>query len=625
MALWVEVTAQPSESNAHLADDKLDPAEQANIFSRLIFSWATPAIDAGYSRKYLDIEHLYDMPQELTGDRTNFKFLAAWTHSQTRGSSSLLRIMWDGIWRDIVWSGVYLIVSVGSQLLQPLLLRKIITFFQEYGTVAGVGLDDGLVLAAAMGALGLVRAIAFQAHWLRLMTPFLWVVKVLSALVFRKVLRLSNESRSKHTVGEVVSYLSVDADRIALSVNYIHCLWCYPLQIAVVMYMLYQTLGWSSFAGVAMLAINACASTCLAGFIQVHVRDFFNWRDQRMRILTEAMNNMKGIKLYSWQSAFIDKICRIRDTQELCSLRKVGMWKAIMNTSSSLTTVLIGLVTFAAYEIFDGISRGPLTSKLIFVSLSYFLLIQEPISQSPSVVTLFINTAKSYARVCSLASSSELDPSAVHTEGYDRDSPIATSNDVLVRVTNGEFKWLSAEAPTLKDIDIECKRNQLVAVIGRVGAGKSSLVSAILGDMIKSAGSVTVRGSLAYVPQQAWIMNATLRDNILFGHQFDPELYDRVLDACALRPDLEMLPAGDMTEIGEKGINLSGGQKARVSLARAVYAQADIYVLDDPLAAVDAHVGKHIFTHVLGPQGMLQTRARILVTNTVQYIGNVDR
>ncbi|KAJ2113630.1 hypothetical protein IW146_003711 [Coemansia sp. RSA 922] len=627
VAMRAEATPRPSESHIHLADtddDKRDPAEQANIFSRLIFAWATPAIDAGYRRKHLDLEHLYTMPQELTGDQTNIKFLAEWAHSKTQRSSSLLRIMWNGTWRDIIWSGVYLIVSVGSQLLQPLLLRKIITFFQVYGTVAGVSLDDGLVLAAAMGTLGLVRAMAFQAHWLRLMLPFMWVVKVLSALIFRKVLRLSSESRSKHAVAEIVSYLSVDADRIALSVNYIHCLWCYPLQIAVVMYMLYQTLGWSSLAGVAMLAINACASTWLAGFVQAHVRDFFNWRDQRMRVVTEAMSNMKGVKLYSWQRAFIDRICKIRDTEELRSLRKVGMWKAIMNTTSSLTTVLIGLVTFATYEIFDGVSRGPLTSKLIFVSLSYFLLIQEPISQGPFVVTLFINTAKSYARVCSLANSAELDLSAVHTEGYDRDSPIATSDDVLVSVRNGEFKWLTAEAPTLKNVNIECKRDQLVAVIGRVGAGKSSLVSAILGDMVKSSGSVTVRGSLAYVPQQAWIMNATLRDNILLGHSFDQVLYDRVLDACALRPDLEMLPGGDMTEIGEKGINLSGGQKARVSLARAVYAQADIYILDDPLAAVDAHVGKHIFTHVLGPQGMLKTRARILVTNAVQYLGNVD-
>ncbi|KAJ2860637.1 hypothetical protein GGH94_005388, partial [Coemansia aciculifera] len=436
MAMWAEATPRPSESHIHLADteddDERDPAEQAHIFSRFIFAWATPAIDAGYRRKHLDLEHLYTMPQELTGDQTNVKFLAEWAHSQTQRSPSLLRIMWNGTWRDIIWSGVYLIVSVGSQLLQPLLLRKIITFFQEYGTVAGVSLDDGLVLAAAMGALGLVRAMAFQAHWLRLMLPFMWVLKVLSALIFRKVLRLSSESRSKHTVAEIVSYLSVDADRIALSVNYVHCLWCYPLQIAVVMYMLYQTLGWSSLAGVAMLAINACVSTWLAGFVQAHVRDFFNWRDQRMRILTEAMSNMKGVKLYSWQRAFIDRICKIRDTKELRSLRKVGMWKAIMNTSSSLTTVLIGLVTFATYEVFDGVSRGPLTSKLIFVSLSYFLLIQEPISQGPSVVTLFINTAKSYARVCSLASSAELDPSAIYAEGYDRDSSIATSDDVLV-------------------------------------------------------------------------------------------------------------------------------------------------------------------------------------------------
>ncbi|KAJ2824183.1 hypothetical protein IWW50_003448 [Coemansia erecta] len=141
--------------------------------------------------------------------------------------------------------------------------------------------------------------------------------------------------------------------------------------------------------------------------------------------------------------------------------------------------------------------------------------------------------------------------------------------------------------------------------------------------MIKCNGTVQVHGSIAYVPQQAWIMNATLRDNILFGSQFDQGFYDRVIDACALRQDLEMLPGGDMTEIGEKGINLSGGQKARVSLARAVYARADVYILDDPLAAVDAHVGKHIFTHVLGPQGMLKSRARILITNAVQYLSNV--
>ncbi|KAJ2820688.1 hypothetical protein IWW50_004958, partial [Coemansia erecta] len=208
-------------------------------------------------------------------------------------------------------------------------------------------------------------------------------------------------------------------------------------------------------------------------------------------------------------------------------------------------------------------------------------------------------------------------------EAYNCDAPDTSSDDVLVSIDNGTFKWLSTDEPTLRNVSIQCKRDELVAVIGKVGAGKSSLVSAMLGDMIKCDGSVRIRGNIAYMPQQAWIMNATLRDNILFGNRFDQEFYNQVIDACALRQDLDMLPGGDMTEIGEKGINLSGGQKARVSLARAVYARADVYILDDPLAAVDAHVGKHIFTHVLGPQGMLKSRARILITNAVQYLSNV--
>ncbi|KAJ2800506.1 hypothetical protein H4R20_004032, partial [Coemansia guatemalensis] len=218
----------------------------------------------------------------------------------------------------------------------------------------------------------------------------------------------------------------------------------------------------------------------------------------------------------------------------------------------------------------------------------------------------------------------EIDFTAINTEPYNRNASSADSDDVLVSVQNASFKWLSADELVLRDICMQCKRSELLTVIGRVGSGKSSLVSAILGEMIKCTGDVTVRGSIAYVAQQPWILNATLRDNILFGSGYDQEFYEQVIDACALRQDIDMLSAGDMTEIGERGINLSGGQKMRVSLARAVYARADIYILDDPLAAVDSHVSKHIFTHVLGPEGLLHSRARILVTNAVQYLNTAD-
>lgn len=190
-------------------------------------------------------------------------------------------------------------------------------------------------------------------------------------------------------------------------------------------------------------------------------------------------------------------------------------------------------------------------------------------------------------------------------------------------IEGGTFSW--GEDPILKDINVQIRKGTLTAVVGTVGSGKSSLVSAFLGEMDKISGKVNSYGTVAYVSQQAWIQNATLKDNILFGQPFNTELYEKVIEACALKPDLEILPGGDMTEIGEKGINLSGGQKQRVSLARAVYANADIYFLDDPLSAVDSHVGKHIFDKVIGPKGILKHKTKLLVTHGITYLPQTDQ
>lgn len=210
--------------------------------------------------------------------------------------------------------------------------------------------------------------------------------------------------------------------------------------------------------------------------------------------------------------------------------------------------------------------------------------------------------------------SEELNPSNVQHDEKEKDPLI---------IENGSFRWDEGET-TLKNIDIRVGKNQLVAIVGAVGSGKSSLLSAFLGEMEKISGRVNSVGSVAYVPQQAWIQNATLKDNILFGRSFDRKRYEKVVEACALRQDFDMLPAGDQTEIGEKGINLSGGQKQRVSLARAVYQDADIYLLDDPLSAVDSHVGKHIFDHVIGPTGILTNKTRVLVTHGITYLPKTD-
>lgn len=176
----------------------------------------------------------------------------------------------------------------------------------------------------------------------------------------------------------------------------------------------------------------------------------------------------------------------------------------------------------------------------------------------------------------------------------------------------------------LKNINVSVDKRKCVAVVGAVGSGKSSLISAFLGEMDKVSGRVNTVGKIAYVPQQAWIQNATLQENILFGKPMNRNRYEKVLKACALQTDIEILPGGDQVEIGEKGINLSGGQKQRVSLARAVYNDSDVYFLDDPLSAVDSHVGKHIFEEVIGPKGMLASKTRILVTHGITYLPECD-
>ncbi|KAI8613473.1 P-loop containing nucleoside triphosphate hydrolase protein, partial [Chytriomyces sp. MP71] len=196
---------------------------------------------------------------------------------------------------------------------------------------------------------------------------------------------------------------------------------------------------------------------------------------------------------------------------------------------------------------------------------------------------------------------------------------LADGNAVCVE--NASFKWdASAEDFILQDIHFTIPHGTLTAVIGRVGAGKSSLISTLLGEMKKVTGTVFVSGTIAYVSQQAWIENNTVRGNILFGSDYDEAKYNAIIDACALRNDLNLLVSGDLTEIGEKGVNLSGGQKQRLALARAVYNDADIYILDDVLSAVDAHVDKHIFEHVIGPRGLLKSKTRIFVTHGVHHL-----
>ena len=353
-------------------------------------------------------------------------------------------------------------------------------------------------------------------------------------------------------------------------------------------------------------------------------------KDRRTRLMNEILQNIKTIKLFAWEDAFAKKLHQVRNVEELKLLRITGSVSAFFNFFWTAVPFLVSLATFTTYAL---TSEEPLTADIIFPALSLFSLLQFPIAMLASIITSVIAAQVSARRLAEFLDAGELDDDArkVILPGSSDGEPSALSTtpeigDDVVVIKDGEFKWSRDQpVPTLQDINLTVKKGELLAVLGKVGDGKTSLLSAILGEMYRSDGEVTIRGRTAYFSQGGWCMGASVRDNILFGLTYEPEFYQKVLDACALGPDLNILPNGDQTEIGERGVSLSGGQRARVALARACYARADIYLLDDPLAAVDAHVGAHIFENVIGPKGMLKNKARILTLNAVAPLPQCDQ
>jgi ATP-binding cassette subfamily C (CFTR/MRP) protein 1 len=326
---------------------------------------------------------------------------------------------------------------------------------------------------------------------------------------------------------------------------------------------------------------------------------------------------MKSIKLYAWGSAFMQKLNYVRNDQELKTLRKIGAAQSVANFTWSTTPFLVSCSTFTVFVLTQD---TPLTTDIVFPALTLFNLLTFPLAILPMVITSIIEASVAVGRLTAFFTAEELQEDAVILKG-----PVDENGEESLSIRDGTFSWdRNTELNALEDINFSASKGELTCLVGRVGAGKSSFLQVLLGDLWKVKGEVVVHGSTAYVAQQAWVMNATVKENILFGHRYDPQFYDKTVKACALTEDFAQLPDGDETEVGERGISLSGGQKARLTLARAVYARADIYLLDDCLSAVDQHVGRHLIDNVFGVNGLLKGKTRVLATNSIPVLMEAD-
>ncbi|OQV17405.1 Multidrug resistance-associated protein 1 [Hypsibius exemplaris] len=614
-----------------LGDLQPCPEQYSSFPNRLTFWWFTSLAILGYRRPLVQTD-LWDVNPEDKTKLSVDKFEKYWRQEMAtmRRSSgdystpeaararrkpyepSLTLALLKTFWLPLLLGGLLKLMNDLFVFVAPQLLKLLIGFVSDTRVEAWKGYFYAVLLLGASCAQTIILGQYFHLS----MRTGMHVRSAVVASVYRKALRITSAAKRTSTVGEIVNLMSVDSQRFMDLMGYIHLLWSGPLQMALALYFLWEALGPSVLAGlgvmILMVPINAVIANRTRSLQIAQMKE----KDGRIKLMTEILNGMKVLKLYAWEESFQDQVSGIRE-RELETLKRAAYLSAVSSFTWILSPFLVSLTTFATYVLVD--ERNILDAEKAFVSLSLFNILRFPLSMLPMVITSVVQAKVSVNRLTKFLRNEELDPDNVL---------VIPSSDQTVTsalsIAHGNFAWGKDEPLCLKDINIDIKEGQLVAVVGQVGTGKSSLVAAMLGLMERRSGDVTQKGSIAYVSQQAWIQNLTLKENILFGNPLDERRYQQVIDACALRPDLEMLQGGDQTEIGEKGINLSGGQKQRVSLARAVYCNSDVYFLDDPLSAVDAHVGKHLFDQVIGPNGLLKNKSRILVTHGIGFLPQTD-
>ncbi|KKK20522.1 hypothetical protein ARAM_001110 [Aspergillus rambellii] len=444
--------------------------------------------------------------------------------------------------------------------------------------------------------------------------------------------------------GRIVALMSIDVDRINLACGMFHMIWTAPISVIVTLVLLLINIGYSCLSGYALLVFGLPFLTFAVRFLVKRRRNINKLTDQRVTLTQEILQAVRFVKYFGWESSFLNRLKEIRHREIRSIQTLLAVRNGILCVSLSIP-VFASMLAFITYAL----SKHDLDPAPIFSSLALFNSLRMPLNMLPMVIGQVTDAWTAINRIQefllaeeqqedirhnpSMEPAIEMDHASFTWERYaaDKDADRAEKkaggramNKAVSPQDNQQgVDKPSAEPFKLQGLDLDVHRNELIAVIGPVGSGKSSLLSALAGDMRLTAGTVQLSTTRAFCPQYTWIQNTSVRNNILFGKDYDEAWYDQVVEACALKPDLKILPNGDQTEIGERGITISGGQKQRLNIARAIYFNAELVLLDDPLSAVDAHVGRHIMDKAIC--GLLKGRCRILATHQLHVLNRCDR
>ncbi|CAK4776766.1 unnamed protein product, partial [Aphanomyces euteiches] len=593
------------------------PIDDAGLLSKLFFEWATPLLCLGNERQ-LDPEDVWPLQTD-----NQCKSVGQRIEPTLEKTRSIIWSMAHVFGFDLIVIGILQVTKVVCDLYGPYVLQQIVVSMESTD-----GLDVTYCLEL-VGTLVVARVFAALLSAHSELSTQLVVVKTTSALqhlLFRKALRLGASSLGKKSTGEISNYFSADIRTIVSFSTLANQLWILPIQIMFTLGLLYSVIGWSTFVGAGVMALSLIANQWVSNGVQSSFGSMMEQRDKkkkkRMKTVNEIFSSIQIIKLNAWEEKFADKLSMER-AQELKSVWNLFMWGSFNIVFFYLTPIMVTIASFASYTF---VQNETLPASKLFTALSYLTTLKVPFSTLSYTVSTGLQALVSLRRIMEFLTLDEKKNAVVWTPAT---APACkfeeyVNANIVVALEDASIGW-DPEKPLFKNANLTVKHGEFVVIHGSVGEGKSSLCAAFLGEMAKFSGNNFVGGRIAYFSQQSWIQNLTIRENILFGKPYDREKYNRVIEACALTKDLSLFAAGDRAEIGQKGINLSGGQKTRVCLARACYSDADIFILDSPLSAVDAIVQNEIFTKCF--LGLLRNKTILLVSHSPDIIGSkcIDR
>ncbi|KAJ7650716.1 ABC protein [Roridomyces roridus] len=662
---WIPAGTPPPPPDT-LEAAEVTPMVSASWLSQLTYAWITPIMILGYQRALQATDLWKVAPQQEAGYISD-KFEAAWLQRCTAANEwntgldegtinpgLFTRISWsirggrtrraalEKQWRQVgarrqaslAWAlndvlssffwlgGVSKVLGDTSQLMGPILVKAIINFTKtraadkaagrEVASIGrGIGMAVGLFFVVIMSSI-----FQHQFFW-RSMTTGVLSRGALTASIYKRGVRLTGKARTTLSNSDILNHVSTDISRLDTCAQWFHAAWTAPIQVMVCVIILLTQLGPSALAGFSLfVVIIPIQERIMVGQFQTR-RASMRFTDQRSKVLLETLSSMRVVKYFCYEFPFLKRIFDIRD-REMRGVKKIQHSQSANIALAYSLPVLASTLAFVTYTR----ATAGFDIAIIFSSFSLFQLLRQPMLFLPRALSNIADARNSLERIRRV----------LHAEVLvDIPFVIDPVQDVALRVEDATFEWetkpqsddskgsIDEEPFQVQNIDMTVPRGTICGVVGRVGAGKSSLIQGLIGEMKRVGGTFSFGGKVAYCAQVAWIQNASLRDNILFGQPFDSKRYWSVVEKACLMPDLQLLPDGDLTEIGEKGINLSGGQRQRVNIARALYYNADVVIFDDPLSAVDANVGRALFQNaVLGL--VQQGKTVILVTHSLHFL-----